>query len=140
MRLAAELAAAVAVAAGAWMVRRVVRARRKSPEELERLRRLQVNQQGRITTGQVIDLVDTATAGRASRLVVYQYELAGVNYEASQDLAALPAAWTLATQALGEMVSIKYSPRTPTNSIVACESWCGLKARLNAVESKLSPP
>ncbi|HKS96797.1 MAG TPA: hypothetical protein VJV74_11805 [Terriglobia bacterium] len=129
MRLTAVLAAALAVIAGAWITRRVVRARRKSPEELERLRRLDVNQSGRLTTGQVIDLVDAATDGRTSRLVVYQYELAGVTYEASQDLAALPAAWTLATQALGELVSVKYSPRTPTNSIVACENWCGLKAR-----------
>lgn len=129
MRLTAALAAVLAVAAGAWIARRVARARRKSPEELERLRRLDVNQRGRITTGQVTDLVDTETAGRANHLVVYQYELAGVTYEASQDLTTLPDAWTLATRALGEIVSVKYNPRTPTNSIVACEIWCGLKAR-----------
>jgi hypothetical protein len=129
MRLTAVLAAALAVAAGAWIARRVVRARRKSPEELERLRRLEVNQRGRITIGQVIDLAETGMAGRASHLVVYQYELAGVTYEASQDLTTLPGAWVLATRGLGEIVSVKYIPRTPTNSIVACENWCGLKAR-----------
>jgi hypothetical protein len=30
-----------------------MRARRKSPEELERIRRLDVNQRGRLATGQV---------------------------------------------------------------------------------------
>jgi len=113
-----------------WSV--LSRWRRKSPEELERLRRLDVNRRGRITAGHVTDLVEQPSAragGPLSQLVVYKYEVAGVTYEAAQDVSSLPVlGW--ASQALADQTaSVKYDPQRPTNSIIACEEWYGIPER-----------
>jgi hypothetical protein len=102
--------------------------RRRSPEERERLRRLDVNRRGRITAGQVTDLLEHPSgekSGRRARLIVYKYEVAGVTYEAAQDVSSLPEAgcWR---GAAGQTASVKYDPRHPTNSIIACEEWYGI--------------
>ena len=59
-------------------------------------------------------------------MVIYKYQVAGVTYEVSQDVSALPAALS-ATQSLAcQTASIKYDPKAPTNSIIACEAWNGM--------------
>jgi hypothetical protein len=56
LRLTLGLAAAATAAGlGAWVIARYRYRRRKSPEEIERLRRWDLNQQGRITVGTVIE-------------------------------------------------------------------------------------
>jgi len=99
---------------------------RKDPAELERRRRLEVNKRGRITAGRIGELLQAETAGRKSWLVIYSYELAGVSYEAAQDLTALPEVAAVALFLSGSTASVKYDPERPGNSIIACEEWSGL--------------
>ena len=127
-RLAIGLAGTGAVAlVGAWAWARIKRWRRKDPAELERLRRLEVNRRGRITGGRIVDLVESESSERAARLLVYQYEVAGVTYEAAQDVGPLPEIAAVAQHLPGQTASVKYDPKKPTNSIVACEEWCGVQ-------------
>ena len=100
--------------------------RRKDPAELERLRRLDVNKRGRISVGRIVDLVEAETAGLKSSLVVYSYEVAGVTYEAAQDVTALPEIAAIAKFLPDRTTSVKYDPKRPVNSIIACEEWSGL--------------
>jgi len=127
LRLTFGLVSAGALALGgrmayAWFLRW----RRKDPAELERLRRLDVNTRGRISAGRIVDLVEGETAGSKSRLVVYSYEVAGVTYEAAQDVAALPEIAAMVQFLAGQTASVKYDPKQPANSIIACEHWSGL--------------
>jgi uncharacterized protein DUF3592 len=107
----------------AWAIRHW---RRKSPEELERIRRLEVNRRGRLVTGQILDFVEPPPGKPGPRLITYKYQVAGVAYEAAQDLSALPNVVTLARRATGQYVNFKYDPQRPTNSILACEEWSGV--------------
>ena len=100
--------------------------RRKDPAEIERLRRLDIHKRGRISAGRIVDLVEAETAGSRSSLVVYSYEVAGVTYEAAQDVTALPEIAAIAKFLPGRTASVKYDPKRPVNSIVACEEWSGL--------------
>ncbi len=100
--------------------------RRKSPDEIERLRRLDVNRRGRIIQGRIIDLVEPSTPAPPRRLLVFTYDVGGVTYQAAQDVSALPAVASNAPGLVGQPASIKYDPRQPTNSILACEDWCGV--------------
>ena len=126
LRLTLGLAvAATAAALGAWTLARL-RCRRKSPEEIERLRRLDVNRRGRITVGQVVDIVDPDASTGQGRLVVYKYEVAGVTYEVAQSISGLPELAAAAQTLPGHTASIKYDPKQPTNSIFACEEWSGV--------------
>jgi hypothetical protein len=105
-----------------------LRWRRKDPAELEKLRRLDVNRRGRIRAGRVVDLVEAETAGSKTPLVIYTYEVAGVTYEAAQDVSALPEIAARARFFTGRTASVKYDPKRPGNSIIACEEWSGLGA------------
>jgi hypothetical protein len=126
--LAITLAAsAVAVTSGAWIVTRVRSWRKKSPEELERLRRLDIHHRGRIAAGHVVDLIESDGARNSSRLIVYQYEVAGVTYEVAQDVSMLPGIFASAHGPGGLTASVKYDPKRPTNSIIACEDWSGIR-------------
>jgi len=125
--------ALVGVGAGAtWGWRRLARWRQKDPNEVERLRRLDVNRRGRITTAEIIDLLEPELAGAASAaprplMVIYKYQVAGVTYEVSQDVSALPAALSASRCLASQTASIKYDPKAPTNSIIACEAWNGME-------------
>jgi hypothetical protein len=103
-----------------------MRWRRKDPAEIERLRRLDINRRGRISGGRIVDLVDPETTGSKSPLLVYSYEVAGVTYEAAQDVTALPEIAAMAPFLAGQVASVKYDPKRPANSIIACEEWSGL--------------
>ncbi len=104
-----------------------VRARRsKSPEEIERLRRLDIQQRGRIASAQIVDLIEESSGNVPKQVVVYRYEVAGVMYEAAQDISAFAEANDLAGILPGATSSVKYDPRQPGNSIIACENWSGL--------------
>jgi len=114
---------------GASLLTRLAAWRRKDPEAIERLRRLDVHRRGRITAGQIVDLVEPQPPAPSGRFLVYKYEVAGVTYELSQDVSSLPEVASLAPRTLGEAASVKYDPTTPANSIIACEEWCGLASR-----------
>jgi hypothetical protein len=129
--------AATAAGLGAWVIARHRYRRRKSPEEIERQRRLDVNRRGRIAVGRVVDLVEPASAAAQGRLVLYIYEVAGVTYEAAQDISALPSLAATAHQLAGQTVSVKYEPQRPANSIIACEEWSGISLNDGARDSGL---
>jgi hypothetical protein len=121
--------AAVAAAAGlaAWLVAHFRARRGKSAEEMERQRRLDVYQRGRIAQGHVVDFLDSGDCDHGGRLLLYRYEVGGVTYEAAQDISALASLAAVAHGLAGQIASVKYDPKRPTNSIIACEEWCGIK-------------
>jgi len=126
--LAIALAAsAVAVTSGALIVARIRSWRKKSPEEIERLRRVDISRRGRITAGHVVDLIESDRAGTSPCLIVYKYEVAGVSYEVAQDVSMLPQILAEARGLGGQTASVKYDPKRPTNSIIVCEDWSGIK-------------
>jgi hypothetical protein len=104
----------------------VRRWRQKDPAEVERLRRLAVNACGRVSTGRILELLDPVPDRPAGPILLYEYEVAGVTYQTAQDVGPLPEIAAAAPFLLGQTASIKYDPRHPTNSIVACEGWCGV--------------
>ena len=108
---------------GAW-----ARGRRKTPEQIEAERRARINEIGRITDGTVIDVSEVPANGRGDlQMLIYQYDVAGVSYEASQDVTALRHRVDLHSCRVGLMTSIKYDPSNPGNSIVIAEQWSGLR-------------
>ncbi len=117
------LLAGVIVAAGALLIG-LSRRRRKAPHELERERRLQINAKGRIAEGSLVQVVQSGTGGR---LLCYQYTVAGVTYNAAQDITALRHIVRLDGVCEGVPARVKYDPQNPSDSIVVCEAWSGLR-------------
>ena len=111
---------------GMWAWRALQRRRRKDPAEIERIRRLGVNACGRIVPGRVLELMEAFSDGPPGPVLLYQYEVAGVLYQAAQDVSALPVVADSAPFLPGQTTSVKYDPKQPTNSILACEDWCGV--------------
>jgi hypothetical protein len=139
-RLIVILAASVAVILlAAWVVIRVRRWRRRSPEEIERLRRLDINVRGRIAAGQILDFTEPEPGKPGLRLVIYKYDIAGVTYEAAQDICALPAVVALVRRRIGRIASVKFDPRVPANSILACEQWSGIPEADHKTSSNKQP-
>lgn len=116
-------AAGLSFAVVAWM-----RRHRKTPEQREQERRLRISNSGRITDGTVIDVTELQSNGSGElQLLIYQYDVAGVSYEASQDVTHLRHMVDLHTCRVGLPASIKYDPTNPGNSIVVAENWTGLR-------------
>ena len=67
------------------------RKNKKSSEQLERERRTALTLGGRILDGTVIDVqeLEETETGRQMTLLIYTYDVAGVAYEASQDVTRL---------------------------------------------------
>jgi len=104
-----------------------LRGRRQTPEQLERERRLRLNAMGRITDGTVLDVHEERVAGKVQQLLIYRYDVAGVSYEASQDVAHLRHLVDLHSCRIGLPASVKYDAQNPGNSIVIAEGWTGLR-------------
>jgi hypothetical protein len=106
----------------------LLRSKPKSPEELEHKRRVWLTKVGRITDGTVIDVQELASEGqRPATMLIYQYDVAGVSYEASQDVTYLRQWINLHSCRLGVPSSVKYDPHNPGNSMVVSEGWIGLR-------------
>ena len=106
----------------------LLKGRRKGPEELERERRQWLNAIGRITDGNVVDVQELSNNGsNPAQMIIYQYDVAGVSYEASQDITYLRQSFNLHSCRLGIPTSVKYDPHNPGNSIVVSETWVGLR-------------
>jgi hypothetical protein len=106
----------------------LLRRKPKSAEELERKRREWLDQVGRITDGTVIDVQELpADEHRSSTMLIYQYDVAGVSYEASQDVTYLRQWVNLHSCRLGLPTSVKYDPQNPGNSLVVSDRWMGLR-------------
>jgi hypothetical protein len=100
----------------------------KAADDLERERRDWLNTVGRITDGTVIDVQEITTKiNRPATMLIYQYDVAGVSYEASQDVTYLRQWINLHSCRLGLPTSVKYDSRNPGNSMVIAEGWMGLR-------------
>lgn len=118
------LIAAAAIAGTAiWLYQR-----RKTPEQIERERRLRISEIGRITTGTVIDVSELESGKQGElQLLIFRYDVSGVSYEASQDVTHLRHLVDLHTCRIGLPASVRYDPANPGNSIVVAETWTGLR-------------
>jgi hypothetical protein len=106
----------------------LLRRKPKTAEDLERERRVWLSTIGRITDGTVIDVQEIEADGqRAATMLIYQYDVAGVSYEASQDVTYLRQWINLHSCRLGVPTSVKYDSRNPGNSMVISEGWVGLR-------------
>ncbi len=104
-----------------------VRARRPKPDR-EQLRRLWLSQTGRLTIGTTLDFQDVLDdKDQPVQLLIYRYDIAGVAYEASQDVTKLQGLIDVHSCRLGLPVSVRYDPHNPGNSIVISEVWSGLR-------------
>lgn len=121
----------LAFAAIAAIVGYVLLSRRnkKSAEQLERERRLQLTLAGRIIDGNVINVLELEESEPAQQMIllVYKYDVAGVTYEASQDVTHLRQFIDLYSCRLGLPASVKYDPHNPGDSVVISETWSGLR-------------
>jgi hypothetical protein len=135
--IVAGLAAAGAVAAAAvWLVLR----KRPSAEEIERERCQFLVQSGRLVDGMLLDIYDVeAKDGRTLTMLLFNYRIAGVDYECSQDITALRDVVKAAEVRAGFPCTVRYQPGNPHNSIVVAEGWTGLRQGLPLLPSFEDP-
>jgi hypothetical protein len=105
----------------------LLRKGRKMPEQLEKERRLRISAFGRITDGTVIDAQEVTTGDDTRQMLIFHYDVAGVSYEASQDITHLRQYVDIHTCKVGLPSSVKYNPQNPGDSIVIAEDWTGLR-------------
>jgi len=106
----------------------LLRRKPKSAAEIEEGRRQWLDRVGRITDGTVIDVQELQAGDQKSAtLLIYQYDVAGVSYEASQDVTYLRQLINLQSCRLGLPTSVRYDPQNPGNSMVVSERWMGLR-------------
>jgi hypothetical protein len=91
--------------------------------------RTELTRGGRIIDGTVIDVheLEETSTQRQMILLIYTYDVAGVSYEASQDVTHLRQFIDLYSCRLGLHASVKYDPHNPGDSIVISETWSGLR-------------
>lgn len=135
--IAAGLTAATAVAAAAaWLVLR----KRPSIEEVERGRRQFLVQSGRLVDGMLLDIYEVeAKGGRTLTMLLFNYRIAGVDYECSQDITTMRDVVNPAEVRAGFPCTVRYQPGNPQNSIVIGEGWTGLRESLPQVHSIEDP-
>src|SRR6266700_3726205 len=110
------------------------RRKKKTPDDIERERRQLLDRVGRITDGNVLDVQESYTEqghGKEPKfheLLIYQSEIAGVEYQCSQDVTRLRQWINLHSCRLGLLTSVKYDPQNPGNSMVISEHWNGLRS------------
>lgn len=124
---AAIAASGIALAIGAWLL---LRRKPEPPEERERRRRAHLSLTGRIIDGIVLDASAREDEGgdpAAADLIFYQYEIAGVTYESSQEVTHLRDHVDLRNCRVDLPASVRYDAKNPANSIVISESWNGLR-------------
>jgi len=110
--------------------------KKKTPEQREALRRQRICAQGRITDGTVLDVCEYDYGnGQPVQMVLYAYQVAGVQYECAQEVTHLRQLFDLNSRHIGSATGVRYDPHHPGNSIVVAESWCGLRAAPNSSRS-----
>lgn len=117
--------------------------RRPTPEEIERDRRAQLVRAGRIIDGTILDIseFDSPENGGAGevRLIIYKYQIGGVEYECSQDVSALRDHVKTEDLHLSFPCSVRYDVHRPENSIVIAENWSGLRTTAESVPLRPAP-
>jgi len=139
------LAVAGAALAGIGMVAYAFFRPTVNAEELERKRRLHLNQIGRIAEGQVVELSEHPPIQQEARkgffgsgakplpdtrprhLVSYSYAISGVTYHTAQDITGLEGQIRFERLVAGQPASVKYDTSNPTDSIIVADDWSGLR-------------
>jgi hypothetical protein len=115
-----------------WMSRK-----RPSPDELERERRDALIKNGRIIDATVLDINELSPEESdrplGMQLILYQYDVAGVTYECSQDVTLLQHVVDIHKIRLSFPASVRYDPHNPGNSLIVAESWSGLRDTANSI-------
>lgn len=118
--------AVIATIAGYLMQRR-----RPTTEEIEHRRRAFLVQSGRLVDGMLLDVYDVGNEGDPKRtFLLYNYRIAGVDYECSQEITTMGAVVEPGQVHAGFPCTVRYQPGNPHNSIVIAEGWTGLRAGL----------
>jgi hypothetical protein len=112
------------IGARAWRRSRV------SPVERERRRRLWLVSHGKMGDSNLLEIHEG--------ILVYSYDVRGVEYTASQDVSTLNAFLPDDVASLGHVL-VRYDPRNPANSIVLSEEWNGLQSASPANLGAASP-
>jgi len=117
----------------------------EEPEDIERRRRLHLNQIGRIAEGQVVELAEHPAEplegrkkmfgsrarpladARPRHLVTYSYAISGVTYHTAQDITGLEGQIRFERLVAGQPASVKYDPANPSDSILVADDWSGLR-------------
>jgi hypothetical protein len=124
-----EIAGGVVLVAGAavlstWLLKR----KRPTAAEIELGRRQFLTQNGRIVDGTLLDVAEVPDEdGRPLTMLIYDYRIGGVDYEASQDITLMGDVVTVAHVRSGFPCSVRYQPGNPENSMVVAEGWSGLR-------------
>lgn len=136
-QIVAGVTTVAAVAALAlWLVLR----RRPTPEEIECARRKFLVQSGRLVDGMLLDLYEVQGAdGRMLTFLLFNYRIAGVNYECSQEITAMRDIVDSGQVRAGFPCTVRYQPGNPHNSIVVAEGWTGLRIGLPQFPSMDDP-
>ncbi len=133
----------VVVGAGAALLGYAILSRKskKSAEQIEYERRTDLTLGGRIIDGNIIDVTELEDdeTSRQMTLLVYSYDVAGVTYEASQDVTHLRQFIDLYSCRLGLPASVRYDPHNPGNSVVISETWSGLRKPAIRLKPQLAP-
>jgi len=108
--------AIVLIALAIYIAMRVVQG---NPEKREKKRRLDVNRLGRLGDALITEVSEST--------IYYSYTIRGVQYTASQDVSTLRDRLPAEPDRLIGIVSLKYAPKNPANSILLCEEWSGLR-------------
>ena len=116
------MAAVAAVGGLTWYL---LRRPRPTAEEIEHARRVHLATIGRITDGSITEAPFSLEDTHTPRLIVYNYRIGGVGYEAAQDVTAL--AEMVRDVRTDLPIQVRYEPHNPANSIVVAESWSGLR-------------
>jgi hypothetical protein len=107
---------------------------------MERARRLFLVQSGRLVDGMLLDIYDVAAGdGRTLTMLLFNYRIAGVDYECSQDITAMRGVVKAAEVRAGFPCTVRYQPGNPQNSIVVAEGWTGLRKGLPQLPSLDDP-
>ena len=124
---------AMAAAGAAYAMTR----KRPSPDDLERDRRDALVKSGRIIDATVLDISELSAeeTGRplGLQLILYQYDVAGVTYECSQDVTLLQHLVDIHKIRLSFPASERYDPHNPGNSLIVAENWSGLRDTANSI-------
>jgi hypothetical protein len=113
-----------AAAVSVWLLKR----KRPTPAEIEFGRRQFLTENGRIVDGTLLDVAEIpAEDGHLLTMLMYEYRIGGVDYEASQDITLMGDVVTVAHVRSGFPCSVRYQLSNPENSIVVAEQWSGLR-------------
>ena len=112
----------VVVVVTAFLGYRAWRQSKVTPEERERRRRAALVLRGKMGDATITDVRED--------LIFYLYNVRGVEYTASKDIALLKQYLPSDISALVGAISVRYDPKIPANSIVLAEEWSGLRAHL----------